>query len=87
MNIIQFLWVPLYLLGAMIDYATRSSMFVESMVAVLPAFVIGLVVAEIVYFAFKRTKWQWFHVLNTATAVMVLWIVFALLIAQKMANF
>ncbi len=86
MNVVQFLWVPLYLLGAFIDYATRPSIFVGSMIAVLPAFVIGLVVAGIVYFAFKRSRWQWFHVLNMATAVMVGWIVFALLIAEKMAN-
>ncbi len=86
MNIIRFLWVPLYLIGAFIDYAFNLRMFVESMIAVLPVFFIGLVVAGAVYFAFKRSKWQWFHVLNTATVVMVAWMICVQLVAAKIAN-
>ncbi len=86
MNIVLFLWIPLYLLGATIDYATRPGMFVESMIAVLPVFFIGLVVAGAVYFAFKRSTWQWFHVLNTATVVMVAWMICVQLVAAKMAS-
>jgi hypothetical protein len=86
MNLVKYAWVLLYLLGAFLDYVSRPNVFVGSMVAVLPAFLIGLVVAGIVYFAFKRKKWLWFHVLNTATAVMVGWIVLALVFAGIMAT-
>jgi hypothetical protein len=56
------------------------------MIAVFSAFVIGLVVAGIVCLAFKRSRWQWFHVLNMTPPVVTFWIVFSLLIAEKMAS-
>jgi chromate transport protein ChrA len=81
MNVVQFLWVPLYLIGAFIDYASRPSILVESMVEVLPAFVIGLVISIVVYYGFKRKTWRWFHVLNTATGIMILWVLFSFVIS------
>ena len=74
MNPVKFIWLPLYLLAAFIHHLSYGDHAVESLVTVLPAFIVGLVPALIVYFIFKRTKWSWYHVMNLATGIMVVWV-------------
>ena len=74
MSILQFMWIAIYLTGAFIDYQTHTSSYLESLFAVLPVFIIGLVPVLIVYFIFMKSKWVWHDVLNTASGVMLVWI-------------
>ncbi len=63
MVLIMFIWLPLYLLAALIHHFSVGDPALESLVTVLPATIVGLILAFIVPF-FKRSKWSWSHVVN-----------------------
>ena len=74
MALIKFIWVLLYLVGAYLDYQTHTFSYLDSLIAVFPAFIVGLVPAALVYFFFMKGKWTWYHVLNLGAGIMVVWV-------------
>jgi len=72
--LIKFIWLPLYLLAALIHHFAYGDSAVESFVTVLPAFIVGLIPAVILFLIFMKSKWSWYNVLNTATGIMVVWV-------------
>lgn len=80
MNPVKFVWVPLYFVSAIILAVIRNESYLESLVVVLPVFTIGLIVALGMYFSFKRKKWTWYHIVNVAGGVTVVWVCFVSLI-------
>jgi hypothetical protein len=75
MDIKKFIWVALYLGSAILHTMTNIDSFIESIFVVLPAFLVGLAVAVVIYFAKMKEKWEWYHVLNTATGIMLTWVI------------
>ena len=71
MNFSKYLWAALYLLGALIQAIAHDEFLPASLITIFPVFIIGLVPALMIFLAFKRTQWTWYHVLNLATTVMV----------------
>ena len=74
MILLKFTWAPLYMLAAFIHHYSFGDPALESLITVLPAFFVGLIPALIVFLIFKRTQWSWYHVLNMATVLMVVWV-------------
>ncbi len=74
MPFFKFIWISLYLLAAIIHYFAYGDPAVESLVTVLPAFIVGLIPALIVFLIFMRIKWSWYHVLNLGAGIMVVWV-------------
>ncbi len=52
MTFIKFIWIPLYLLAALIDHFASGFPFMKSLVVVLPAFIVVLIPAFIFFLIF-----------------------------------
>ncbi len=74
MTFIKFIWIPLYVLAALIHHFFYGDPAMESLVTVLPALIVGLIPAVLFYFLFMRRKWPWYHVLNLGAGIMVVWV-------------
>ena len=59
-----------------------SGSVLESLITALPAFMVRLIPAVLVYFLFMRSKWSWYHVLNLGAGIMVVWV----LVMQMLNN-
>ena len=74
MILIKFIWLPLYLLAALIHHFSFGDPALESLITVLPAFIVGLIPAVLIFILFMRAKWTWYHVLNLGAGIMVAWV-------------
>ena len=74
MTLIRFIWIPLYILAALIHHFTFGDHALESLINVLPAFIVGLIPAVLVFILFMRSKWSWYHVMNLGAGIMVVWV-------------
>jgi hypothetical protein len=56
--LLKLVLLPLYLLAALIHHYSFGDTALESLITVLPAFIVGLIPAVLVYLLFMRSKWS-----------------------------
>ena len=74
MSLFKLIWIPLYLLAALIHHFTFGDPPLESLITVLPAFIVGLIPAVLIFILFMRARWSWYHVMNLGAGIMVVWV-------------
>ncbi len=74
MSPVKLIWLPLYLLAAFIHHSAFGDPAMESLITVLPAFIVGLIPSVLIYSLFMRSKWPWYHILNLGAGIMVMWV-------------